>query len=122
MRVDDLQEEIERTKPHIMWVGLGAPKQEQWMAKFSKELGVPVMIGVGAGIDYLAEAKPAAPTVLRHVGLEWAFRLAAEPRRLWRRYLLGNASFVWLLARERFAPPVRGRNALEAKETRRCDR
>ena len=109
MRVDELQEEIERTKPHIMWVGLGAPKQEQWMARFSKELGVPVMIGVGAGIDYLAGAKPAAPTILRHVGLEWAFRLAAEPRRLWRRYLLGNASFVWLLAREHLAPPARGR-------------
>jgi N-acetylglucosaminyldiphosphoundecaprenol N-acetyl-beta-D-mannosaminyltransferase len=100
-----LREEIERTRPHILWVGLGAPKQELWMARVSNQLGVPVMIGVGAGIDYLAQTKPTAPTLLRHVGLEWAFRLAAEPRRLWRRYLIGNASFVWLLARERFGRP-----------------
>jgi N-acetylglucosaminyldiphosphoundecaprenol N-acetyl-beta-D-mannosaminyltransferase len=102
LSVEDLREELERTKPHILWVGLGAPKQELWMAKTSKALAVPMMIGVGAGFDYLADTKPAAPTVLRHGGLEWAFRLAAEPRRLWRRYLFGNASFVWLLARERF--------------------
>jgi N-acetylglucosaminyldiphosphoundecaprenol N-acetyl-beta-D-mannosaminyltransferase len=104
---EDLREELEQTKPHILWVGLGAPKQELWMARVSKELGVPVMIGVGAGIDYLAETKPTAPTLLRHVGLEWAFRLAAEPRRLWRRYVFGNAAFLWLLARERFGTPSR---------------
>jgi N-acetylglucosaminyldiphosphoundecaprenol N-acetyl-beta-D-mannosaminyltransferase len=102
LSVEDLREELERTKPHILWVGLGAPKQELWMAKISKALTVPMMIGVGAGFDYLADTKPAAPTFLRHLGLEWAFRLAVEPRRLWRRYLFGNASFVWLLARERF--------------------
>ena len=62
-------------------------------------LDVPVMIGVGAGIDYLAGAKPPAPSLLRHVGLEWLFRLAMEPRRLWRRYLFGNATFVYLLGR-----------------------
>ena len=105
LQVEDLQEELERTRPHILWVGLGAPKQELWMAKTSKTLGVPMMIGVGAGFDYLAGAKAAAPTFLRHVGLEWAFRLAAEPGRLWRRYLFGNATFVWLLARERFGSP-----------------
>jgi len=111
--VEDLQEELQRTKPHILWVGLGAPKQELWMARMSKALDVPVMIGVGAGIDYLAAAKPAAPAVLRHIGLEWVFRLAVEPRRLWRRYLVGNSSFVWLLARERFAgsPSSRGKSA-----------
>ena len=121
LSVEDLQEELERTKPHILWVGLGAPKQELWMAKNSKALAVPMMIGVGAGLDYLAEAKPAAPTLLRHVGLEWAFRLAAEPRRLWRRYLFTNASFVWLLARERFGPPsgVGARSEAEDAETSR---
>ena len=79
------------------------------------QLDVPMMIGVGAGIDYLAEAKPAAPTLLRHVGLEWAFRLAVEPRRLWRRYLFGNASFVWLLARERFGSGSPGPDARSAE-------
>ena len=107
LAVDDVRDEVERTKPHIMWVGLGAPKQELWMARASKELAIPMMIGVGAGIDYLAEVRPAAPTILRHVGLEWAFRLAAEPKRLLRRYLVGNPAFAWLLLRECFGsrPP-----------------
>jgi N-acetylglucosaminyldiphosphoundecaprenol N-acetyl-beta-D-mannosaminyltransferase len=96
---EDLEAELNRTKPHILWVGLGAPKQELWMAKMAGALDVPVMLGVGAGIDYLGGAKPPAPTILRHVGLEWLFRLAMEPRRLWRRYLVGNSTFVYLLGR-----------------------
>jgi N-acetylglucosaminyldiphosphoundecaprenol N-acetyl-beta-D-mannosaminyltransferase len=96
---EELQEELRRTKPDILWVGLGTPKQELWMAKMSGMLDVPVMLGVGAGIDYLAEVKPAAPAALRHLGLEWLFRLAVEPKRLWRRYLLGNSTFVYLLGR-----------------------
>jgi N-acetylglucosaminyldiphosphoundecaprenol N-acetyl-beta-D-mannosaminyltransferase len=63
-------------------------------------LDVPVMIGIGAAFDYLAGVKPPAPTYLRHVGLEWVFRLAAEPTRLWRRYLRTNTTFVWLVLRE----------------------
>jgi N-acetylglucosaminyldiphosphoundecaprenol N-acetyl-beta-D-mannosaminyltransferase len=97
---EDLQRELRRTKPHVLWVGLGAPKQELWMARMSSALDVPVMIGVGAGIDYLAKAKPVAPTVLRHVGLEWLFRLVVEPRRLWRRYLIGNSTFAYLIVRD----------------------
>jgi N-acetylglucosaminyldiphosphoundecaprenol N-acetyl-beta-D-mannosaminyltransferase len=106
----ELQQELRRTKPHILWVGLGAPKQELWMAAVAGELDVPVMIGVGAAFDYLAGEKASAPTFLRHVGLEWLFRLAVEPRRLWRRYLVGNSRFLWLLARERLGsstPPPR---------------
>jgi N-acetylglucosaminyldiphosphoundecaprenol N-acetyl-beta-D-mannosaminyltransferase len=111
--VDDLHRELRRTKPHILWVGLGAPKQELWMSRMAGQLEVPVMVGVGAVFDYLAGTKPAAPTILRRVGLDWLFRLAVEPRRLWRRYLVGNSSFVWLLARERFAgsPSRRGKSA-----------
>ncbi len=71
------------------------------MARMAGELSVPVMIGVGAAFDYLAGTKPAAPTLLRHAGFEWLFRLAVEPRRLWRRYLFGNSTFLWLVARER---------------------
>jgi N-acetylglucosaminyldiphosphoundecaprenol N-acetyl-beta-D-mannosaminyltransferase len=99
--IEDLQRELESTKPHILWVGLGAPKQELWMAAMAGAVDVPVMVGVGAAFDYLAGTKPPAPAYLRHVGLEWAFRLATEPRRLWRRYLVTNSRFVWLLARER---------------------
>jgi N-acetylglucosaminyldiphosphoundecaprenol N-acetyl-beta-D-mannosaminyltransferase len=101
--IDHLQQEIRRTKPHVLWVGLGAPKQELWMAARANELGVPVMIGVGAAFDYLAGAKANAPTLLRHVGLEWLFRLAVEPKRLWHRYLVGNSTFLWLLVRQQLA-------------------
>jgi N-acetylglucosaminyldiphosphoundecaprenol N-acetyl-beta-D-mannosaminyltransferase len=98
--VEDLKEGLRSAKPDILWVGLGAPKQELWMYKMAAEgLDVPVMLGVGAGIDYLGGVKVPAPSVLRHVGLEWLFRLAMEPRRLWRRYLLGNSTFVYLLGR-----------------------
>jgi N-acetylglucosaminyldiphosphoundecaprenol N-acetyl-beta-D-mannosaminyltransferase len=98
--VEELSNELHRTKPHLLWVGLGAPKQELWMARMAGLLDVPVMIGVGAGFDFLAGTKRACPPYLRHIGLEWAFRLLAEPRRLWRRYLLGNGTFVWLLSRD----------------------
>lgn len=110
---EDLQRELRRTKPHILWVGLGAPKQELWMAEMAGTLNVPVMVGVGAAFDYLAGTKAAAPPFLRHVGLEWLFRLAVEPRRLWRRYLGANSRFVWLLAREQLvgAPRNDGGNA-----------
>lgn len=96
----ELQDEITRTRPHVLWVGLGAPKQELWMARMSSILDVPVMVGVGAAFDYLAGTKRAAPTFVRHVGLEWLFRLAVEPRRLWRRYLVTNSTFVWRLVRD----------------------
>jgi N-acetylglucosaminyldiphosphoundecaprenol N-acetyl-beta-D-mannosaminyltransferase len=99
--IRDLQKALASARPHILWVGLGAPKQELWMAKMSGILDVPVMVGVGAALDYLAGTKPAAPTLLRHVGLEWLFRLAVEPGRLWRRYLRTNSTFLWLLLRER---------------------
>jgi N-acetylglucosaminyldiphosphoundecaprenol N-acetyl-beta-D-mannosaminyltransferase len=98
--LDGLREELARTRPQVLWIGLGAPKQELWMARMSAVLDVPVMIGVGAAFDYLAGTKRAAPTLLRHVGLEWLFRLAVEPRRLWRRYLVTNSTFVWRLVRE----------------------
>jgi len=104
---EELERELRRTEPHIMWVGLGAPKQDLWMAHIAHTLGVPVLIGVGAAFDYLAGAKPSAPDFLRHVGLEWLFRLAVEPRRLWRRYLIGNSTFVYLVVRERLSRGVR---------------
>jgi N-acetylglucosaminyldiphosphoundecaprenol N-acetyl-beta-D-mannosaminyltransferase len=67
----------------------------------AERVDVPVMVGVGAAFDYLAGTKAAAPTALRHIGLEWLFRLAVEPGRLWRRYLGTNSMFLWLLLRER---------------------
>jgi N-acetylglucosaminyldiphosphoundecaprenol N-acetyl-beta-D-mannosaminyltransferase len=99
--VEELELELRRTRPHVLWIGLGAPKQELLMAELAERVDVPVMVGVGAAFDYLARTKPAAPSLLRHIGLEWLFRLAAEPGRLWRRYLGTNSMFLWLLIRER---------------------
>jgi exopolysaccharide biosynthesis WecB/TagA/CpsF family protein len=88
--LDDLDAKLRHTRPHILWVGLGAPKQELWMAMMARRVQVPVMIGVGAALDFLAGTKRAAPRFLIGMGLEWLFRLATEPRRLWRRYLRYN--------------------------------
>jgi N-acetylglucosaminyldiphosphoundecaprenol N-acetyl-beta-D-mannosaminyltransferase len=78
----------------ILFVGLGCPKQERWMAAHRDALAC-VQVGVGAAFDFLAGAKPQAPAWMQGAGLEWLFRLACEPRRLWRRYLVGNARFLY---------------------------
>ena len=83
----------------LLFVGLGCPKQERWMAEHRDRLPI-VTIGVGAAFDFLAESKRQAPRVLQRLGLEWAFRLFSEPRRLWRRYLRQNPRFLALFARQ----------------------
>jgi N-acetylglucosaminyldiphosphoundecaprenol N-acetyl-beta-D-mannosaminyltransferase len=78
----------------IVWVGLGAPKQERWMADHRGVLSAPILIGVGAAFDFHAGLVRRAPPFLQRVGLEWLFRLCMEPRRLWRRYLTNNPQFL----------------------------
>ena len=77
---------INAARPDIVWVGLGTPKQERWMAAHLGRLTAPVMIGVGAAFDFLSGRKPQAPRWMQRIGMEWFFRLATEPRRLWPRY------------------------------------
>lgn len=77
----------------ILFVALGCPKQEWWMAKSTEQVPA-VMLGVGAAFDFLTGAKPQAPKLIQTLGLEWAFRLVSEPRRLWRRYAVHNPRFV----------------------------
>jgi N-acetylglucosaminyldiphosphoundecaprenol N-acetyl-beta-D-mannosaminyltransferase len=86
--------------PQLIWVGLGAPKQERWLAAVSRVAPDVMLFGVGAAFDFLAGRKPRAPRVLQRLGLEWTHRLASEPGRLWRRYLISNARFAALAARE----------------------
>jgi N-acetylglucosaminyldiphosphoundecaprenol N-acetyl-beta-D-mannosaminyltransferase len=78
----------------IVWVGLGAPKQERWMADHRAALEAPILIGVGAAFDFHAGLVRRAPRFLQRSGLEWLFRLCMEPRRLWRRYLTNNPQFL----------------------------
>lgn len=87
--------QIRAARPDVLLVALGNPHQERWIADHLDALGVPVAIGVGALFDYLAGRVPRAPCWMRRMRGEWIFRLVVEPRRLWRRYLVGNAQFLW---------------------------
>ncbi len=95
----EVAEEINKSGVQILFVGLGCPKQERWMAANRENLGV-VMIGVGAAFDFYAGSAAEAPVWMGRFGLEWLFRLAMEPRRLWRRYLIHNPRFIWKAARQ----------------------
>jgi N-acetylglucosaminyldiphosphoundecaprenol N-acetyl-beta-D-mannosaminyltransferase len=86
--------DIRRSGADVVWVGIGVPKQEKWMARMRDRLEAPVLVGVGAAFDFHAGLVPQAPAALQRLGLEWLFRLAHEPRRLWRRYLRYNPRFV----------------------------
>lgn len=96
---------------HVVFVGLGCPKQELWMAEHRGQVDA-VMIGVGAAFDFHAGIKSRAPQWMQDKGLEWAYRLAQEPRRLWRRYLFTNIPFLamaaaqWLSSRLTGARPA----------------
>ncbi len=79
-------EAINAAAPDFVWVGLSTPKQERWMAAHLGRVTAPAMIGVGAAFDFLSGRKPQAPRWAQRSGLEWLFRLATEPRRLWPRY------------------------------------
>ena len=88
-------EQINQSGTRILFVGLGCPKQEYWMAEHRGKINA-VMIGVGAAFDFHSGVKPQAPLWMQKVGLEWLFRLSVEPQRLWRRYLYHNPRFVIL--------------------------
>ena len=92
--------EINDSGADVVWVGIGVPKQEKWMARMRDRLDAPVLVGVGAAFDFHAGLVPQAPDWMQRLGLEWAFRLAHEPRRLWKRYLTYNPRFVAGFARQ----------------------
>lgn len=93
-----VREEVVTSGVQILFVALGCPKQELWIAQ--QELPC-IQIGVGAAIDFLTGRKREAPKLLQKLGLEWLWRLCAEPQRLWRRYLKHNPRFLWLLFKNR---------------------
>jgi N-acetylglucosaminyldiphosphoundecaprenol N-acetyl-beta-D-mannosaminyltransferase len=96
--VEAEQARIQAAHPDIVWVGIGSPRQEIWMSENIDRLNVPVLVGVGAAFDFLSGNKRQAPGWVQRNGLEWFYRLVSEPRRLWRRYLLGYPRFVVLVA------------------------
>ena len=95
-------DEVRAAKPDILFVAISSPKKEYWLGTHGREIGVPFIMGVGGSIDVMAGITRRAPRPLQRLGLEWAFRLAQEPGRLWRRYLTTNTRFVGLVLAERF--------------------
>jgi N-acetylglucosaminyldiphosphoundecaprenol N-acetyl-beta-D-mannosaminyltransferase len=81
-------------------VGFGAPKQELWMHESQAFLAPAVLLGIGATLDFIAGTIPRAPKWISQNGLEWFYRLAREPHRLWRRYLLRDPRFLWILLQD----------------------
>jgi N-acetylglucosaminyldiphosphoundecaprenol N-acetyl-beta-D-mannosaminyltransferase len=100
---DRLVEQINDARPDVLWVGIGVPKQEKWMARMRERLDVPVMCGVGAAFDFHAGRISMAPAWMQEHGLEWIYRIAQEPRRLLPRYLYFNPRFVLAFARQYLA-------------------
>ena len=93
-------DEINHSRADVVWAGIGVPKQEKWMAEMRPWLEAPVLVGVGAAFDFHAGLVRQAPNWIQDAGLEWAFRLMHEPRRLWRRYLRYNPRFLAAFGRQ----------------------
>ena len=91
---------INNSNADIIWVGLGAPKQEKWMYENYKYINKGIMIGIGAGFDYLAGSTKHAPEWMKNYSLEWLYRLIQEPGRLWKRYLITNTLFLFYITLE----------------------
>jgi len=91
---------IRSTRADVLFAAMGSPKQELWLAQYGPQTGVRFALGVGGYFDILAGKRRRAPRWMQSCGLEWSFRLLQEPRRLWRRYLIGNLAFLGFLLRE----------------------
>jgi N-acetylglucosaminyldiphosphoundecaprenol N-acetyl-beta-D-mannosaminyltransferase len=92
---------INAAKPDVVWIGMSSPKQDLWMARMRPLLEAPVLIAVGAAFDFHSGTVKQAPLWMQRSGLEWVYRLATDPRRLWRRYLIDNPWFLWELGLQR---------------------
>ncbi|NER80220.1 MAG: WecB/TagA/CpsF family glycosyltransferase [Leptolyngbya sp. SIO1D8] len=98
-----INSKIKDADPDILFVGLGAPKQEKWIYENYKELNVPISVGIGVSFELVSNIVTRAPKLMQKLGLEWFFRLLMEPRRLWKRYVIGNVVFVWLIVKQRLS-------------------
>jgi N-acetylglucosaminyldiphosphoundecaprenol N-acetyl-beta-D-mannosaminyltransferase len=97
---DAIVDQINEARPDVVWVGIGVPKQEKWMAHMRPRLEAPVLCGVGAAFDFHAGRISQAPSWMQERGLEWIYRIAQEPRRLLPRYLSYNPAFMLAFARQ----------------------
>ena len=105
--VESVAEVIRASEADLLFVAMGSPVQELWIASNLERTGVRFAMGVGGSFDHVSGSARRAPGWMQRSGLEWLYRLVREPRRLWRRYLVGNSAFIWLVVRQRL--PRRGR-------------
>lgn len=105
---EELVRNLSSSGASLVFVGLGCPKQERWMASHVRRVGA-MMIGVGAAFDFNAGIVRPSPAWVHRNGLEWLYRLASEPRRLWKRYLTTSPRFIWLLVKDAIRVEVLGR-------------
>ena len=96
-------EDIRTSGAHMLFVGMPSPFKETWSERYKERLNVPVIMGVGGSFDVLAGFIKRAPQWVQSMGLEWGWRLAMEPRKLWKRYLTYNSEFIWRAGKEVFA-------------------
>jgi N-acetylglucosaminyldiphosphoundecaprenol N-acetyl-beta-D-mannosaminyltransferase len=101
----DVVRAIAQARPDILLVALGTPRKELFLASHQQQLGIPFCMGIGGSLDVIAGRVRRAPLSMQRLGLEWLFRLVQEPRRLWRRYVISNSNFLWMVGQER----LRGR-------------
>ena len=104
--VREVSQKIREAHPDFLFVGLGAPMQENWMYQHGRKLGVPVSVGIGGSFDVVSSILPRAPRWMQDCGFEWLFRLAVEPRRMWKRYLIGNSRFLAIVIRQLMAGEI----------------
>ena len=97
---------INAANVNVLFVGIGCPKQERWMAEHKAKVNC-VMLGVGAAYDFIAGEKKHAPRWMQKIGMEWLFRLCSEPKRLWRRYFSTNPRFIWHFTKQYFKALVK---------------
>lgn len=95
---------IESAKPDLLFVGLGAPKQEYWIERYAY-LPAKVMMGIGGSFEFVAGFRKRAPLMVQKIGFEWLWRLCMEPRRLWKRYLVGNSIFLFVVFKQWWNQP-----------------
>lgn len=101
----EILDEINRLAPDFIWVGLGTPKQQDWIHRHKSEIRRGVLLAVGFAFDVNAGMKKDAPAWMQRAGLTWAFRAGSEPRRLFARYLRYNSLFLYYLAHDALRPP-----------------
>ena len=99
---EEIAKMIKESKADMLFLGISSPKKELFSDRYSAYMQVPYIFGVGGVFDILANVTKRAPRWMQNSGLEWLYRFMQEPRRMWRRYLIGNIQFVWIVIKEKF--------------------